>query len=66
MSPKFCKILTCYVIQSCLLKKIDVKLVSAIFLKLQQQTMSTCVGTPRKTKLYVAMVDASSIFTASG
>ena len=28
--------------------------------------MSTCVCTPRKPKLYVAMADASSTFTASG
>ena len=44
------------------IKKTNVKLVSAIFLKLQQQTMSTCVRTPRKPKLYVAMVDASFTF----
>ena len=49
-----------------LIKKTNVKLVSAIFLKLQQQTMSACVRTPRKPKLYVAMADASSTFTASG
>ena len=35
-------------------------------MKLQQQTMSTYVRTPRKPKLYVAMADASSTFTASG
>ena len=35
-------------------------------MKLQQQTMSICVRTPRKPKLYVAMADASSTFTASG
>ena len=29
-------------------------------MNLQQQTMSTCVITPRKPKLYVAMADASS------
>ena len=28
--------------------------------------MSTCVRTPRKPKLYAAMADASSTFTASG
>ena len=28
--------------------------------------MSTCICTPRKPKLYVAMADASSTFTASG
>ena len=28
--------------------------------------MSFCVRTPRKPKLYVAMADASSTFTASG
>ena len=28
--------------------------------------MSTCIRTPRKPKLYVAMADASSTFTASG
>ena len=28
--------------------------------------MSTCFHTPRKPKLYVAMADASSIFTALG
>ena len=33
---------------------------------MQQQTMSTCVCTPRKPKLYVAMADASSTFTPSG
>ena len=48
------------------IKKTNVKLVSAIFLKLQQQTMSTCVRTPRKPKRYVTMADASSTFTASG
>ena len=31
-----------------------------------KQTMSTCVRPPRKPKLYVAMADASSTFTASG
>ena len=28
--------------------------------------MATCVRTPRKPKLYVAMADVSSTFTASG
>ena len=28
-------------------------------MKLQQETMSTCVRTPRKPKLYVTMADAS-------
>ena len=41
------------------IKKTNVKLVSAIFLKLQQQTMSTCVRTPRKPKRYVTMADTS-------
>ena len=36
------------------------------YMKLQYQTMSTCVRTPRKSKLYVAMADASSTLTASG
>ena len=35
-------------------------------MKLQWQTISTCVHTPRKPKLYVAMADPSSTFTASG
>ena len=35
-------------------------------MKLQQQTISTCVCTPRKPKFYVAIADASSTFTASG